>query len=153
MSTILSQIRELGVRANHPTVIGAWVADANDDPYFKQFLIVAYHLRDYNNKNGETIKANKAKSRMTHELVIFPVRADVDFSTDQYPDVAPIVVPPEMNLQFRAQNDQNAMHVLRRMIEVVKLNGMGVTKKWDDHWVYVLSNATNFDVFKAKLEQ
>lgn len=144
---IQSNIRRLDDSTPEP-IVAAWVIDDDRfNPFYHQFMAVLYHLR----KVDGLPEANKAKSRMTHELVTFFTDPSTPVKGNAYPEPVPFVVPPEINIQFRAQNDKNAAYIIDNMMEVAKLNGLGPTREWTDHWVYVLSNATKFDVFKANL--
>ena len=127
-----------------PSVIKAWVVENVRGSLYNQHIVVMYHLRPV-----DGIKANKAVSKMTHEVMVASVPSERQISGDVYPHEhgIPFNVPPDMNIQFRADNDTRAAFLTNALIEVVKTGGVGITKEWLPHWVAMLEEGTKQPVY------
>ena len=140
VTSIFPTVTEL--RNPPPTVIKAWLVENVRGSLYNQHIVVLYHLRPINGK-----KANKASFRMTHEIIVSSVPSERQISDGVYPEHLGFNVPPDMNIQFVAENDQHAAFFVNALTDVIKTGVVSVTKEYFKHWISMLEEGTKKQVF------
>ncbi len=125
-------------------VIKAWIVENVRGSLYKQHIVAMFHLRPI-----DRVKANKASFRMSHELLVASVPSERQVTGEIYPHEhgLPWNNPPDMNIQFHAENDQRAAFLANGLVEVIKTGGVGITKEWLPHWVAMLEEGTKKPVY------
>lgn len=154
MGSLYPTVTELKIDTKRaPAIISAFLVKGDiQGSSYDHYLVALFHLRPVNGK-----KANKAKAKMTHEVVISPLVATVpdrQIKEDEpFPmDGITIAKPVDMNIQFRAQNDAQAAYFVNPLVEMIKTGAVGVTRQWQAHWVECLAIGTKNDVFTLNME-
>ena len=145
MEKVLSMYPTAVELQNPPdAVIKAWLIENVRGSLYKQHLVVVYHLRPMDGK-----KANKASFRMSHEIMVSAVPSERQIDGGTYPHEGglPFLSPPDMNIQFHADNDLRAAFLTNALIEVLKTGGVGITKEWLPHWTAMLEEQTKNPVY------
>jgi len=133
-----------------PSLITAHLVEGDiQGSSYRHFLVALFHLRPINGQ-----QANKAKAKMTHEIVVAPlISTEPNFHIEDVPfpmDGVDIAKPVDMNIQFRANNDAQAAYFVNPMVELIKTGAVGITRQWEKHWVQCLAQGTKNDVFTLK---